>query len=241
MPEQFDFSIVIPFYNEETGVRQVLKEMIDIIEPSGLSIEIIAVDNGSKDQTGKIIQEVILDRPFLKKIRVNVNEGYGWGQLNGMRRAQGRWIVMSHGDGQLQPRDLIKILQEVRTRNLTFAKGVRPVRTEGAWRRIVSSCYNIFFSVIFPGVNARDINSPPKVIERGLFEKLQLTSKDWFIDAEIIIKASRLGVAPVEFPIEIARRCAGESHVKISTIFEFLKNIALWLLTNGRPWMTNGW
>jgi hypothetical protein len=68
------------------------------------------------------------------------------------------------------------------------------------------------------------INCKPKIFKRELFEKLNLESKDWFIDAEIMIKATRLNVRYIDYPIRFKERLEGESNVRIMTAFEFLFN-----------------
>src|SRR5437763_1627489 len=73
-------------------------------------------------------------------------------------------------------------------------EGARVERGDGLSRRLVSALYNGVFRLLFPGFPVRDVNGKPKLLTRAAYERLSLASDDWFIDAEIMIQARRLGL-----------------------------------------------
>jgi len=80
------------------------------------------------------------------------------------------------------------------------------------------------FKILF-GTNYRDINSKPKVIRADILRAMNLTSDDWFIDAEIMIKAHQQKINVVEIPIHFIENEYRASFVKFSAIWEFVKNL----------------
>ncbi|SHJ63836.1 glycosyltransferase family 2 protein [Cycloclasticus pugetii] len=77
-----DLSMVMPCYNEEEILRYTLEKLVSSFNNSNYQLELIAVDNGSSDLTGDIIQELAEEYPAITPLRVDVNNGYG----NGMAR-----------------------------------------------------------------------------------------------------------------------------------------------------------
>ncbi len=225
-----DLSVSIPFYNEEPNVRRVLEDSIQILTSNDVDFEIIAIDNGSSDQTGKIIKEIAEINVRIKPLRVEVNQGYGNGILAGLNASEGRFIGYMDGDGQIDPEAVLGCYKELLISDqFDLAKGF-PRGIPGSFiRRYISKFYNAFVTSIFR-IETLGINCKPKIFKRELFEKLNLESKDWFIDAEIMIKATRLNVRYIDYPIQFKERLEGKSNVQIKTAFEFLFNFTRYIL-----------
>ena len=85
--------------------------------------------------------------------------------------------------------------------------------------------YNVLFRLLFPGVAVRDINSKPKVLTRKAYESMDLRADDWFIDAEMILEARRLGLKIGEVPTDFHGLTGRRSFVNLRTVFEFLNNL----------------
>jgi glycosyltransferase involved in cell wall biosynthesis len=162
---------------------------------------------------------------MVKMVHVRVNEGYGWGIINGLLQASGDFAGHMCGDGQIRPDDMMRVIQRLEQHPDSIAKVRRITRHDGAMRKFLSSGYNTLFRIMF-GVRCMDINGSPKFLRRTIIEKMELISKDWFIDAEVMIKAGILGLEIEELPVEFLRRERGRSHVAFTTIFEFLNNMA---------------
>ncbi len=225
-----DLSVSIPFYNEEPNVRRVLEDTIQILTTNDVDFEIIAVDNGSSDQTGEIIKEIAEKNVQIKPLRIEVNEGYGNGILAGLNASKGRFIGYMDGDGQIEPEAVLGCYKELLISDqFDLAKGF-PRGIPGSFiRRYISKFYNAFVTSLFR-IETLGINCKPKIFKRELFEKLNLESKDWFIDAEIMIKATRLNVRYIDYPIQFKERLEGKSNVQIKTAFEFLFNFTRYIL-----------
>jgi len=218
------FSLVIPLYNEEKNVTKVIVPIISELKKERIDYELILVNNGSQDETGKLIKELNKKNSRIKLVKIEVNQGYGWGIISGLKKTRGKYIGFMCGDEQVHPGDVIKTYHKLVSDNLDLCKVSRVIRQDGFKRRLISIFYNFIFSLIFP-VKSRDINGTPKIMKREVYEKINLKSKDWFIDAEAMIKCEKKGYKIGEVPIIFYQRKEGVSNVKLSTIFEFLKNI----------------
>lgn len=221
-----ELSVVIPFYNEELNTKFVIQKIFDSLVKEGASFEILAVDNGSSDQTGLIIDGLSKIDARIKKVHVAVNQGYGHGILQGLKASSGNYLGYIDGDGQIDPEDIVGCFKQLQiSQELQLAKGIRRKMGQTLWRSYVSKIYNLFMQSLF-GIKATGINNKPKIFTKVLYERLKLESKDWFIDAEVMIKCTRLNVRYVEYPTKFIQRTKGESNVRLKTILEFLKNIS---------------
>ncbi len=218
-------SIAIPFYNEEEAFQNMIDPLVDQLESAGISYELVLVDNGSWDKTGSLIDNAIAGNPKLKKVRIEKNEGYGWGIINGLKSSTGSHVGFICGDGQVTAEDVVKTVQFALNDERDLVKVRRVERKDGFLRVAVTRVYNWTVPYLF-GLKTRDINGTPKIFSRKLYEQLDLQSKDWFVDAEIMIKSDHLKVDPYELPVTFNAREQGSSHVSVlKAILEFVKNV----------------
>jgi len=125
-------SIVVPFFNEEANVKQVLEE-IGACQPQA---EIIAVDDGSSDSTWQIISEIT----SVIGIRLPENRGQSAAMLAGLQRASNDICVAMDGDGQNDPADIKKMLPYLESADAVF--GFRKSRKDSWDRRFASKAAN---------------------------------------------------------------------------------------------------
>lgn len=95
------YSIVIPCYNEENNVSELVKRFIEISK--NYDIELVLVDNGSSDGTRKEIDFFAEKHGFITPCYVEVNKGYGFGILSGLEKARGKYLGWMHADLQSDP------------------------------------------------------------------------------------------------------------------------------------------
>ncbi|OGZ20002.1 MAG: hypothetical protein A2654_02180 [Candidatus Nealsonbacteria bacterium RIFCSPHIGHO2_01_FULL_43_31] len=222
-------SIVLPAYNEGENLPDVLKNLRLALHQAQILTEIIVVDNGSVDNTPEILDNLKKEMGELKTMKIEKNIGCGNGIIKGLEAAQGDILCFMDADGQVRPKDLLNVYLKLRNENLDFCKGTRIKRFFNLRREIVSKIYNFLFRVLF--VNRfQDINGSPKVFTRRFFQEAKFVSKDWFLDAEIMIKAKRGRYKIGEAPIVYLERKGGGSKVSMVTMFEFFKNMLYWRL-----------
>ncbi len=218
-------SLVIPFYNEEKNIEQVVSGLTNSFEKEFINYKLILVDNGSSDNSLAILESLAKrNSDKIEIVRVKVNQGFGWGIISGLRQAGGDCVGYMCGDGQTKPEDVVRVYRLIQQGKCNLAKVKRTSRGDGLWRRTISFVFNRLFWIMFR-VPSLDINGTPKIFNRIWLDKLHLTSQDWFIDAEAMIKAEYLGMKIDEVPIEFLSREKGESHVALATSLEFIRNM----------------
>ncbi len=225
MSQNIDFSIVLPFYNEEKVVQDVLIELDSALSKQPFTYEIIAVVNGSKDATPFIVDKVIKTHPKIKKVSIPVNLGYSHGVITGLAAAQGNVLGFMDGDAQVSTLNLLRCYEKLREEMADFSIFQRESRGDGLTRKFCSAGYNSLMRVMFK-TPVRDSNAKPKLFSRRLYAKmLPLAATGWFIDAELLIKAKEHNAKIVQVPGAFRKREEGRSNVRASTLLEFAKNM----------------
>lgn len=182
------------------------------LKNSGDITPIVVADLASKDKRIKYVAKV-------KKGMM------GWDMRTGLNLATGKYIAVIDGDGQVLTHDIIKVYKKIKRENYDIVKTYRIERGDSWLRKLMSFFFNVFFGILFPGLNARDINSKPKIISRNAYKKLKLSSSDWFIDAEIMIQARRYNLRIGEIPTVFLGLTGRRSFVKLTTVIEFIVNL----------------
>lgn len=227
------FSIAIPLYNEEACIEKSAIDMIHGLDRDFAGqYELILVINGSRDRTPEICERLARYYPCVRTVRTAQNLGYGGGITLGLNAATGQYVGFTCGDGQVASADLAHVMHEIATDAHDLVKPRRISRGDGWIRRMNSVVFNTLFFLAL-GTRTRDINAMPKLWRREVIPLLAPESRDWFIDTEIMIKARYRGLRVKELPIHYLERLGGRSVVRVSTVFQFLKN-AVTTIASGR-------
>lgn len=228
--ERPDFSLVILCYRSEDGARNFVQQTITALEGAAIeSYELILVGNyveGATDRTPTVVAQLSRENPRIR-CTTEVKQGWmGWDMRSGLRMARGDYIGVIDGDGQMPVTELPTLYQLIRSGGYGLVKTFRVTRGDSLLRKLISNVYNKIFHLIFPGLKVKDINSKPKIMTRAVYEKIDLESDGWFIDAEIMIEARRHGVAIGEIPTDFLGLTGRRSFVGMRAILEFLWNLA---------------
>ena len=224
--ERPDLSLILPCYNEEEAIVFTIPELANAFEKAGHQLEIVAVDNGSKDGTSDVIRQLVEKGFPVVHHRVDTNQGYGFGLLSGIPYASGHWVGFIPADGQCDPEDVVRLYEAARhVKSWVLAKVRRRFRMDGFRRKVVSVSYNLFVKTLWPRLDSIDVNGTPKMVRREVLQTMALSSKNWLFDPEMMIKAHYLGVRVLEFNAFARMRGTGLSNVRASTCFEFFKHL----------------
>lgn len=231
-----DLSLVIPCYNEEEIVGTTIAELLTAFGAAGHRLEIVAVDNGSTDRTGDILRQIAGASDQVTCHRIEVNRGYGNGLLAGLAVATAPWVGITCADGQVSAPDTVKLYEiAARSGGRKLVKVRRRFRMDGFTRKVTSITYNLLTAALFGGLGSIDINGNPKILPRDYLERMNLRSKDWFLDAEIMIKAKRLALPVIEMNIMAQMREGGKSNVRPGTCWEFFVNLLRYRFAGAGP------
>lgn len=217
-------SIVVPCYNEAESIPKLLKAYAEVITRN--DVEIILVNNGSTDNTDIILAELTPQYShFLRPITVPVNQGYGFGILEGLKAAKGEFIGWTHGDLQTPPKDIITALSILETNNYSenlYIKGNRQGRP--LFDRFFTGGMSLFESCYF-GVKMNDINAQPNIFHKSFFVRWNNPPYDFALDLYVFYLASKHGLNIVRFPVQFPKRQHGVSkwNTGLTSRWKFIK------------------
>lgn len=219
-------SLVMPCYNEEEIVGYTIPQLLSAFDDAGYRLQLIAVDNGSHDETGQILNELADQYEGVISLHIDHNEGYGNGILQGLPLCSAPWIGIIPADGQVDAVDVVRLYEAVLVaKRPVLGKVRRRFRMDGFRRKVVSILYNAFMLALWPNLGSLDVNGTPKLIPRDVLRAMQLKSTGWLLDAEIMIKATDMGVRVLELNAFARMRSNGISHVRVATCWEFLHGL----------------
>jgi len=226
--ESPNLSVVVLAYQSAGTISCFVDSLISCLEADEPDWELVLVGNyfeGTDDKTPEVVADLAKGNPRIRAV-TKVKEGMmGWDMKSGLQAASGKIIAVIDGDGQMPAEDVIRVYKKLKEGNLDLAKTYRVQRDDGAYRKIISTVYNAIFQLLFPGLNSRDINSKPKVVTRAAYDKMDLQSDGWFIDAEIMIQARRMKFEMGEVETVFHSIHSRPSFVKPLSILEFLANL----------------
>jgi glycosyltransferase involved in cell wall biosynthesis len=196
---------------------------------SGVAFEVVLVGNyneGQADRTPEVVRALAGELDRVRTVIMPKQGAMGWDMRTGLDAAAGEYLVVIDGDAQNPVTDVIRMYREMRRTGADVMKGRRIARFDGLYRRFVSNVYNSVFMALFHTRGLWDINGKPKGLTRAAYERIELKSDDWFIDAEIVLAARREGLRVNELPVVFNRNEERASFVRADAILEFLRNMA---------------
>jgi glycosyltransferase involved in cell wall biosynthesis len=231
-PTATELSVIVLCYRAEEQARRVVVPLYRELEASGVPYELILVANywSDDDETPAIAEALAAGRETIRVVAEQKQGDMGWDFRSGLREAQGDYLVVIDGDGQVPVQYALEVYRALKETGAAVVKGRRTVREDGSVRSLTSLGYNLLFRLLFGTRGLWDVNGRPKGFTREAHERLQLSTDDWFTDAEILLKSKRLGLPVAELPVRFLVNEARGSFVGLDTVWEFVRNIALWRL-----------
>lgn len=203
-------SIVIPCYNEAENIPVLLEKLKHSLTAHP-DIDIVLVENGSKDDSAEVLNSLAPRYPFVSVVTVPVNQGYGYGILCGLKEAKGQFLGWTHADLQTDPGDLViawELLKKQANPHLCFAKGSRRGR---AVFDIAFSIGLALFETVFLGAFLWEINAQPNVFSRQFFESWKNPPHDYALDLYAYCLAKKRNITMLRFPVLFPPRIHGYS------------------------------
>lgn len=162
--------IVIPAYNESANIRQTVEDWYPVVEAHGENSKLVIINDGSKDNTLEILEEMAKDRPLMVALSKK-NGGHGSTVLYGYRYAineHSDYIFQTDSDGQTNPAEFEAFWAERDSHDAIL--GVRTVRGDGKSRKFVENVVCLLLRLIFH-VRVHDANAPFRLMRTELVNK----------------------------------------------------------------------
>lgn len=135
-----ELSIVIPFYNESDNIPPLFAELRRAVELLAIPVEIIAVDDCSKDTSLEALRSIAATWPIVQVVSLAVNGGQAIALWRGFERVRGKWVATLDGDGQNPPLELVKLWEHREKADMLV--GARQGRQDSLGRRVMSRIAN---------------------------------------------------------------------------------------------------
>ena len=208
MNKRYSISSILPVYNEEGNVEKVIKELSFFFYNSDKfnDYEIIVVDDGSKDKTGRILERLSRKIPNLKIITHSKNRGYGQALISGFTAGRFSFCFFMDADGQFDIRDLDKLFFYISQYDIVI--GYRERRRDPAYRIALGKVYTLLIFLLF-GLKVKDINCGFKLFKREVLDVGNVTCGGGAYYAEFLIKAKNKGCKIKEVSVKHFSRLKG--------------------------------
>ena len=209
------YSIVVPFHNEEDNVTALYDRLKDVMEHVGETFEMIFVDDGSRDRSYRLLEEIAAVDSRVLVIKLRRNFGQTSALAAGFDHAQGDYVIAMDGDLQHEPREIPQFLAKLEE-GYDVVSGWRAQRADNfVMRRIPSRAANWLMAKL-SGVDIHDFGTTFKAYRREVIQNIPLYGQmHRFIPA----LASWYGASICEIPISNPPRVAGKSHYGITRTF----------------------
>jgi len=208
--KEFFVSVVIPVFNEEATVGNIVTRTKKTLEQLGVSYEILVIDDGSVDKSAHIAQELkahVLKEP---------HQGKGFALRSGFRQTKGELVVTLDADGSHQPEEIPLVLRHLRENKADFVVGSRFFDSKANKTKIpkINRTGNRMFNSLIwylTGAKISDSQSGFRAIRSSLIKRMKLSSHGYEVESEMLVKALRMGARVAETPISFVQRTVGTS------------------------------
>ena len=234
-----ELSFFFPAHNEEANLEALVEEALVALPALADKFEIIAVDDGSRDRTPAIADELAAKHPTFRVVHHPTNLGYGAALRSGFQAARFGLVAFTDGDRQFRVADVGRLTERLLAGdNPDVVIGFRLDRADPLIRRWYARIYR-FSNRIFFGVRVRDIDCACKLFKRESLATIRVASGGAFFTAELLIKLRFAGRKIAEVGVPHYPRTAGSpTGAKPSVVFRAVRDfwslrLRLWFRRNG--------
>jgi glycosyltransferase involved in cell wall biosynthesis len=219
IPGRYGYSVVVPFHDEQDSVRELHRQLSEVMTGRYEPVEFVYVDDQSTDETPQILSEIAAQDPRVSVVRLKRNYGQTTALAAGFDFASGDIIISMDGDLQHDPADIPVMLEAFAATQCDIVSGWRQKRVDNFFLRRVPSRVANWMMARLSGVDIHDFGTTFKVYRREVIKDIRLYGEmHRFIPA----LASWNGAKVIEVPIHNVVRPGGKSHYGISRTLRVL-------------------
>jgi glycosyltransferase involved in cell wall biosynthesis len=202
-------TVLMPAYSEEASLAHGVRQVLAKLDALGVDAELLIVDDGSRDRTGEIADELAAGDERVRAVHHPINQGIGAGFVTGVVQARGKWLILIPADLALDLDELPRYLEAAPAADIVV--GIRSDRSDYTLFRRLVSWVNIRLIQTLFGMKQRQFN----YISMYRLDVLrEIDIEYWhsaFFFAEVMIKARALGRRLVEVEIRYVPRTSGRA------------------------------
>src|SRR5215469_6518619 len=184
-------SVIIPVYNERNTLRMVVERVLQV----GLEVELVCVDDGSKDGSREILGELEAQYPQVKAFLQPHNMGKGAALRRGIQEATGDYVIIQDADLEYDPADYPRLLEPLLQGKADVVYGSRflgggPHRVLYFWHSVGNSMLTLLSNCL-TNLNLTDMETCYKAFRREIIQSIPLEENRFGFDPEITVKVAR--------------------------------------------------
>ena len=223
-----NISFFCPALNEEDNLPLLIESVRGALSEFADVFEIIIIDDGSTDRSAAIADGLAAEDLRIRVIHHSMNLGYGISLREGFKTARYEWIMYTDSDYQYNIREVIPYLTLLQDYDIISGYVTR--KAMSTRRRMQSKIYNGLVRLLF-GIKLNDINCAMKIYSRKVIDIIDIRSKGFFVDAEMLIRARRKGFRIAQFPVTHLPRSSGAATgARAGLVLETMREMALFRL-----------
>jgi glycosyltransferase involved in cell wall biosynthesis len=203
-------SVFFPAYNDGGTIGSLVITAVKVAGSVSSDFEVIVVNDGSSDDTPKILDELARIYPdHVRIVHHPKNRGYGGALRTGFATATKEFIFYTDGDGQYDPAEMTALLPKL-TDDVDWVNGWKISRSDPLHRIVIGRLYHHIVRLLF-GLKVRDVDCDFRLMRRRIFDVVQLEKNSGVICLEMMKKFKDAGFRVAEHPVHHYHRAHGKS------------------------------
>ena len=221
LEKKCDVSVVVPFHNEGDCVDELYHRLKTVMEDLKLPYQLIFIDDGSTDDTLRILKKIKAIDPEVIVIVLTKNFGQTPALKAGIDIAEGDIVITMDGDLQHSPEEIPVFMKKIQE-GYDLVSGWRISRSENVLLRKIPSRIANWLLQLISGLKIHDFGTTFKAYRKELLERIEIFGESHrFIPA----LAAKMGARVCEVPIKSPPRARGKSHYGLSRVFRVISDI----------------
>jgi glycosyltransferase involved in cell wall biosynthesis len=194
-------SVVVPAYNEQETIETVIEALIDV----PYLLEIVVVNDGSKDRTGDILDRLVQKYPIITAIHHSVNQGKTAALKNGFKATQGEIVIVQDADLEYDPQEIIEVIRPIIQKRADVVYGSRFLVRKASrvlyFYHFLANKFLTLLSNLLTNVNMTDVETCYKAFRGEIIRNMIIKSKGFGFEIEVTAKIAKLNCRIYEVPI----------------------------------------
>ena len=202
-------SIFFPAYNDSGTIASLVIAARQTAASLTSDFEVIVVNDGSRDATAQIVDELARTYPEVRVVHHAANRGYGAALRSGFAAATRDLVFYTDGDAQYDPSEMALLWQALRS-DVDLVNGYKISRSDPLHRIVIGRIYHHTVKVLF-GLKIRDVDCDFRLLRRSIFDRVSLETSSGVICLEMMKKIQDAGFSVAEVPVHHYHRVYGRS------------------------------
>lgn len=220
--QRFSITVLVPVYNEANalvpGIETISRFMVD----NKFDYELLLIESGSTDGTSTRCDELAKRLPNVRVVHEGARNGFGSAIKLGYKLAEKDLVWLVTVDLFFPLEAVLQALPLLESNDYVLSYRSEDNRTR--YRKFQSFVYNRLIRLVL-GLRVKHVNSGFKILKRHIVQSVNLRSKGWFIDAELLYRLQQAGYRSATIPVPLIDRTNGRSSVRTLTFLAVLKEL----------------